>query len=117
MKAWKINLADYSVPLAPPVRDEEGVLRSEANFNVKESLAQMLFNPELRLSIDQSFEAKDLADKIRSSKDGVLVDQKEMEMLRRSYNVVKSPKEHEMEFFKRIRDAEEVKVEEVIKGG
>ncbi len=115
MKAWKIDLRSYD--FTAKVRDEETGAINEKTlpFNVKDSLASILFHPELRLNVIDSFKAQDLANKIRKSGDDVLVDTAEMDMIKRSYNVIKAPQEYELEFFKRIRDAEEVEVEEIKK--
>ena len=112
MKAWKINLKEYN--FVGRVRDEGGnVVQRTMPYDVKESLALILFNQELKLSIEESFKAKDLADKIRASQNGsVIVDAMEMARIRQAYNIVKGPGEHELEFFRRIKDAEEVEMEE-----
>lgn len=115
MKAWKINLSAYNFT-ARVREDETGTINERTMpFNVKDSLASILFHPELRLSVIDSFKAQDLANKIRKSGDDVLVDSGEMDMIKRSYNVIKAPQEYELEFFRRIRDAEEVEVEEIKK--
>jgi len=113
MKAWKINLKEYN--FTGRVRDESGnIVTRTLPYDVKESLALILFNSELKLSIDESFRSKDLADKIRASENGsIIVDSAEMAKIKQAYNIVKGPGEHELEFFRRIKDAEEVEMEEV----
>jgi len=115
MKAYKINLKPYN--FLGHVRNEEtgAVERRELPYDVKESLATILFSQELKLTIDEAFDAKKLADKIRSHDGSILVDNLEMGKLRRAYGLIKAPGEHELEFFSRIRDAEEVDVAEVEK--
>ena len=113
MKAWKINLKEYN--FTGRVRDEGGnIVTRTLPYDVKESLALILFNQDLKLSIDESFRSKDLADKIRASENGsIIVDSAEMAKIKQAYNIVKGPGEHELEFFRRIKDAEEVEMEEV----
>ena len=112
MKAWRINLKEYD--FTGRVRDESGnIVTLTLPYDVKESLALILFNSELKLSIDESFRSKDLADKIRASENGnIIVDSAEMAKIKSAYNIVKGPGEHELEFFRRIKDAEEVEMEE-----
>ena len=118
LKAWKIDVRNYEVFLAQfhedgRIKMKDGrPLREEDEFDCKGSLADILFNPLLKLSVDKAFQAHDLAEKIRAANAHVLLDNKEMEMVRAAYAVITAPTENQLEFFKRIRDAEEVDVRE-----
>jgi len=113
LKVWKIDLKKYAVEVQG--KDEKGNIKPmKTSFDVKESLASILFIADLRLGIDEAFKAKELADKIRKAGEHVLLDNAEMDRLRASYNVSKGPAEHELEFFRRIRDAVEVEAAEVV---
>ena len=118
---WKIDLSKYEVEV-PKMNEVTGqpVLKGgrpvmvKDDFDVQDSLAAILFNRELEHNVEQTFKAKDLADKIRAAKKFVILDQKEMDMVRAAYNVIKSPPELQLEFFARIRDAVETELEEKV---
>ncbi len=104
LKGWKIDTRSYFV--TDPKTGEQ------VEMDVKDNLAAMLFHTELKLAPEEMFKAKDLADKIRASKDTVLVDKMEMERIKRSYVLLKGLPERFIEFLSRIRDAEEVDLKE-----
>ena len=116
---YKLDVRDYEV-MVDKVDEATGRLVIERGrpvkvadkFDVKGSLAGMLFNPELRLTVPESFEMKDLADKIRGANAHVLLDSAEMAKLKRAYDAVKAPPETALECLRRIRDAEKVEVKE-----
>ena len=83
------------------------------DFDVMGSMASILFNAELKLSVDETFKNKDLADDIRAADGYILVDGVELMKLQAAYQIVKGVPEQQLEFFARIRDAEEVGVAEV----
>lgn len=118
LKGWKINLRSYTVEMPvfdpdgrPTMRGGEPVMQRDT-LSVKDNLSSMLFHAELRLAPEELFKAKDLADKIRAAKDSVLLDQIEMERIKRSYVLLKGLPERFIEFLMRIRDAEEVSLRE-----
>ena len=114
VKVWRIDVRNYKVEVADrdaagnPIMERGRMKMVRDDFDVKGSLASILFNQELRLSVEETFEAKEVADKIRAAKDYVLLDSKEMDRVRASYKVIKGIPEQQLEFFKRIRDAEEI---------
>ena len=114
LKVWKIDVRPYQVEL--PVRDEKtgNMETKKAPFDVKGSVAAILFNRDLKLTVDESFTAKALADKIRAAKDHVLLDSGEMKRVREAYSIIRGPAEHELEFLRRIKDAVEVEAAEVV---
>ncbi len=116
MKGWKINVAPYEtetpvvdVTGAPVMRDGKPIKKKE-NVDVKDNLADMLFNPQLKLRPEELFEAKDLADKIRASEDTLILDTKEMDAVKRAYNALRGLPEQLIEFLRRIKDAEEIEL-------
>lgn len=117
---YKLDVRDYEVEV-DKVDEVTGRLviargrpvKVKDQFDVKGSLAGMLFNQELRLTVPESFEMKDLADKIRAAKTHVLLDSAEMARLKRAYDAVKAPPETALECLRRIRDAEKIEVKEV----
>ena len=116
----KIDVRDYEV-MVDKVNEATGQLvivkgrpvKVADQFDVKGSLAGMLFNPALQLTVPESFDMKDLADKLRGANSHVLLDSAEMARLKRAYDVVKSPPETALECLRRIRDAEKIEVKEV----
>jgi len=119
---WKIDLSKYEVEI-PKFNEATGQAVMKAGrpvmvkdeFDVQDSLAAILFNRDLEHNVEQTFKAKDLADKIRAAKKGyILLDTKEMDMVRAAYNVIKAPAEMQLEFFARIRDAVETELEEKV---
>lgn len=112
-KMWKLDVSDYSYPLDEPRKlSEKEEPITEVNFQVKRSLRAILFNPNQELTIDETFLNKDLVDKIEAANGTMLLNDKEADQLRRAYNSIRAPQEHELEFYRRIRDVEEVEVKE-----
>ncbi len=85
------------------------------DFDVKSSLAGLCFNQNLQLDPEGMFKAKDLADKIRGAQHSVILDNAEMEHIREAYKYLKGLPERFVEFMERIRDAEEISLQEVEK--
>lgn len=104
LKGFKIDTRNYFV-----TNPEGG---EDVEMDVKDNLASMLFHPELKQGPEEMFKAKDLADKIRASKDFILLDKAEMDRINRSYALLKGLPERFIELFMRIRDAEEVQLTE-----
>ena len=118
LKGWKIDIRSYKAGTSvftpdgkPMLEDGKQVIMEEV-VDVRDNLAAMLFHAELKLAPEEMFKAKDLADKIRAAKDHVLLDQIEMERVKRSYVLLKGLPERFIEFLMRIRDAEEVPLKE-----
>ncbi len=102
IKAWKINLASYKV---------EGA----KDYDVKGSMRSLLFHPGQQLTVDETFENNDLAKRIKGAADSIILDKDDMRRLRRAYAAMRAPSEEDLEFFSRIKEAEEVEVAEVTK--
>jgi hypothetical protein len=101
VKAWKVDLRNYKVQVGEddgkPVMDD---------YDVKDSLCRLLFHPDLKLTVEQAFQQKDLVDRIRAAKTSVIVDFFEFQRMRAAYEILRSPSEDDLEFLRRIRDAE-----------
>lgn len=112
LKVWKIDLAEYQ--FEGRMLDEKGqAITRMIPYKVKESLAAMLFLPDLKLTLEEAFKAKELADRVRASDSYILLDSAEMTRIRQSYNIIRGPGEHELEFFRRIKEAKEVEAGEI----
>lgn len=103
---WRLDTTPYGV-----VVQAEGKPKL-VDYDVKRSLATILFNSELKLTAQQAFEAKDLADRITRSDGSVLVDRQDLARLKAAYEAVRSPTMDDLELLRRIRDIPKVEVEE-----
>ena len=118
-QGWKIDLRPYKqeLPLfdehGSPVRRGTQQVMEESDFDVKDSLAGLCFNRGLMLDAEQMFKAKAIADKVRGANQHVILDEVEMEHVRKGYRMLKGLPERFMEFLSRIKNAEEVKLGEV----
>uniref|UniRef100_A0A6H1ZPS7 Uncharacterized protein n=2 Tax=viral metagenome TaxID=1070528 RepID=A0A6H1ZPS7_9ZZZZ len=118
-RGWKVNLAPYKDTV--PVFNEQGgpimrgteQLTETVDFDVKETLASMCFNRDLQLEPEGMFKAKAIADKIRGANKTVMLDNAEMEHIRKAYKALKGLPERFVEFLTRIRDAEEITLGEI----
>jgi len=86
----------------------------EKPYHIKESLLIILFNPDLRIQAMDLLKRDDLARKIEKQKgDWLLLEDAEYEMILVSMNAVKGYTRNDVEFVKRIMDAEDAQVKEV----
>lgn len=116
---WKIDIRPYKVRV--PDFDDRGQLKAkggkpvlkEDDFDVQGSLCDILFNRDLQLKPEEGFKAYDLAKKIRAAKSHVILDGEEIAMVRKAYEALKGVSENMVEFLRRVRDAEQVKLGEV----
>jgi len=117
---WKIDVRPYKVRV-PDFDERTGQLKAkdgkpvlkEDDFDVQGSLCDILFNRDLQLKPEEGFKAYDLAKKIRAAKTHVILDGQEMSQVRKAYDALKGISENMVEFCRRIRDAEQVKLGEV----
>lgn len=101
MQAWKIDLTPYKVDGPGPEYDVKGSMRS------------LLFHPGQELTVDQAFENAELAKRIKASNGSIVLDKDDMRRLMRAYGAMRAPAEDDLEFFRRIKEAEEIEVAEV----
>ena len=99
--AWRIDLSPYQGI------DEGG---KELPIDCKQSLVNILFHPDLKLEPSEMFDAKDIADKVRSTDQYVVLDNKEMSHVRKAYRCIRGFPEMYIEFLRRIRDAEQIEL-------
>jgi hypothetical protein len=111
LTGFKVNLEpfDYEERL---IGNDGKVVTQKGIFNVKETIAKCLFLTDLNLTFEQAFESKKLADRVREANGFIILDKQDMQKLRSVYNILRSPAEHELEFGRRIKEAEEVPLEE-----
>lgn len=92
IQGWTIDLRPYKVPGGP-------------EYDVKGSMATLLFHPDQKLTVDEALDNKVLAEKIRKAGDKILVDRLDYGRLRRAYAAMTAPNEEDLEFFRRIKEA------------
>lgn len=88
-------------------------LEDGKSYDIKGSFRELLFHPEQKLTVPESFENMELLRKIQAAGEFVLTDTGEYRRIMRAYNAMTAPGPDDLEFFARIRDAVEVPVAEV----
>jgi hypothetical protein len=96
IQGWTIDLRAYKVP--------------GGTYDVKGSLASLLFNGDQKLTVDEALDNKVLADKIRKAGDSILLDRMDFARIRRAYSSFISPTEDDLEMFRRIKEAASTEV-------
>jgi hypothetical protein len=97
----KINLLSYQV--------------GEKPFDVKTSIVNLLFNPELKLTGRDVLGQYELVKKIEGSADSVLLEEAEYQKVKRAFDVFTGFSRNEVELVLRVYEAQEVPVMEVQK--
>lgn len=108
MKAKKLDLSPYAT-------DQRDGNDKPIMYVVRNSLISLLFHPELHLTAVQLLETNELADKIRTSGDTILLSQDEYLRVEHAANVATGYGQNDVEFVQRILNAPEVTVEEPAK--
>ena len=104
----KLVISNYKVK----ARNEKDEI-VDVPYNVKESVVSILFQPSLQLQAMDLLEQNKLANKINDAKDGfVLLEDADYDKLRKAIDVVKGLGRNDVEFVKRILEAEQVNVKE-----
>jgi hypothetical protein len=101
--AFKLNLKNYKMP------------GSKQEYDVKGSLANLLFHPGQELTVDETFENYEIVKRVREAGDSLILDKDDMRRVRRAYAAMRSPSEDDLEFFHRLKTPEEIEVAEVKK--
>jgi len=118
-RGWKIDVRNYKVKVAD-FDENTGRVKTKGGrpvmvddeFDMQGSLCDILFNRELQNKPEDAFKAHDLAEKIRAASKFVILDNEEMNMLRKAYDKLTGVTENMIEFCRRIRDAEKVGLKE-----
>ena len=103
----KISLEDYKVEVKTPNGTEK------TTYEVKTSIANLLFNPELKLGGVALLEQNKLAEKILNCKDSeILFEDAEYAKVKQAFDIVKGFGRNDVELVRRILEAEDVNVTE-----
>lgn len=103
----KINTKSFNVDLL----NKEGKLESQP-YLVRESMVEILFHPNLKLKSIDLIKQDELAKKIIKAKDELLLEDEEYARLKEALEKVEGLGRNDVEFVKRILDAESIDVKE-----
>lgn len=110
----KLNLKDYTVNMKVPDRKNPGQeIEAEFPFNMKDSVINVLFIPQLRLNSVGLVKANVLSQKILACEgDEILLEDAEWQQLSAAIQAAQGFGKMEVEFVIRINEAEVVEVEQ-----
>ena len=108
MTARKIIVTNYP---AVGVTQENG---EPVTYDMKASLLNLLFHPDLQLTGVDLMKAQELAEKIDAVEDEVLLDSTEYARLQRAIETYKGFTRNEVKLVQRVYDAPEVELEEKV---
>jgi hypothetical protein len=100
----KINIDPYDV-----VVDEKG---TKLPFEVKGSIINSLYHPDLRLSAKELLDNDRLAQKIKDCWHVALLEEAEYERVKHAFEVIRGWELNDVEMVKRVLEAEPVEVAE-----
>ncbi len=104
----KINLKSYDIEF----KDKEGNDKY-LPYDVKSSLVNVLFHPKLKLSGRDLLLAQKLAEKIEECiEDNILLEEQDYNKLKNAVEKIEGFSKNDVEFVKRVLEAETVKVQE-----
>ena len=112
MKMRKILVKEY--PLKKRVSDPEKntVEMKEVPYSVKQSIASILYHPELRLSMREAIARKVLSETIENStEDFVMVTPEDYTKIKEAFEKVQGYTKDDVELLSRVENAEIVEVE------
>ena len=112
MKMRKLILSDYFIQarvLNPETNTQEV---KNVPYNVKQSIAGLLFHSDLQLTMREAINRKELADSIENCKeDFLLVIKEDFDKIKSAFEKVKGFGRNDLELLDRIEHAEEVETE------
>jgi len=108
----KLDLTDYTAKAkVPDPAKPGGLLDIQYPYPVKESLLQVMFAPQLKLTGPELLKQTMLGMKIESCKDGsILLEDAEWERLKQAVTVVTGFSSPDVEFVRRILEAPETPI-------
>jgi len=114
----RIDLSSYTVPAkAQKVCSTchgTGFVQEEVaqSYNVRESLIEALFHPDLKLPARELLDREDLARRMRDCPDGyILLEEEEYNKVLQAVNSIRGYTKPDIEFVRRILNAEKVNVQ------
>ena len=119
----KISLIPYKIMDGPMQRipQPDGTFKEvklpDAMHDMKQSLANILFIPELRLGIRDAIEHDRIARKVEAAGDEVVLEEAEYAKIKKALDLFTGYDRKDLEFIRRIGDAVEIDANTPDKGG
>jgi len=110
----KLNLKDYTVKVDVPDQMNPGeLIKAELPYQVKTSILNLMFIPDLQLNGAELVKQNVLAMKLEQCKeDEILLEDEEYNRIKRAIDVFKGFGRNDVELVTRINEAEVVEVEQ-----
>ena len=102
-----LNTSNYPLVLRDPDRPEV------AEYDVRTTLANLLFGPQLQLSGAEAIKQDDLARKIMDSNGTTLLEEEEFQRLQRAVEAFRGYTRNEVPLLRRVAECPEVQVKPV----
>lgn len=99
----KINLTPYLVKV-----DET----NQEPYNIKQSIINILFHPDLRLSAKELLDNDKVSQKVEAAEGSVLLEDAEYEKVKKAFDTVKGFGVNDIELINRVFNAEKIEVKE-----
>ena len=103
----KLDLKVYTVS----VRDANGVTKS-IPYNFKESVIELMFHPNLKMSGKALLETNIIAEKIMKADKEILLEEADYQIIKSAVDGFKGFSKNEVELVKRVLECPEIKVKE-----
>jgi len=87
------------------------------DYDVRKSLASMMFIPELHLGARDIIENDRIARKIESAQDEVVLEEAEYARIKQSFDLFQNYSRNDLELIRRVRDAPEIDANTPSNGG
>ena len=119
----KISLIPYKIMDGPVQRipQPDGTFKEvkmpDAMHDMKQSIANILFIPELRLGIRDAIEHDRIARKVEAAGDEVVLEEAEYAKIKNALDVFTGYSRNDIELISRVRDAPEIDANTPDKGG
>ena len=112
MKMVKLVISDYFIQGRVTDQEKGTSEMKDIPYNVKQSIAGLLFHPSLNLTMRDAITRKDLADSIENCKeDFILVSEDDFKKVKSAFDTVKGFGKNDLELLFRIEKAETIEVE------
>lgn len=119
MNAKKLNLTNYQIKITDPLTfaclncGKPATEPQSKEFNVREAIANIITNPQQKHKGFRQITFDDLARRIVACKDDyIILDKVDFDMLYECFDNLTGYSRNDVELLRRVRDAEEVELEE-----
>lgn len=101
----KINMSPFNVQVRLP----DGTLK-DINYAFKDSIVEILFNPNLKLNTVNLLKQEILAKKIIEAKDELFLEEEEYNRLKHALEIIEGLGRNDIEMVHRVMEAETVEI-------